>query len=51
MNAAHGGRKVTQSRAGSGGVRYEFMDATVNLNGRLGSVELVPSPATSRASH
>lgn len=43
VDAAHGGRNVTQKRAGgSGGVHYEFRDATVNLNGRLGSVEMLP---------
>nr|WSX47634.1 hypothetical protein OG409_00760 [Streptomyces sp. NBC_00974] len=50
VDAAHGGRKVTQKRASSGGVLYEFMDATGNLNGRLGSVEMVPSVATSGGS-
>ncbi|MET9466558.1 hypothetical protein ABZY44_17475 [Streptomyces sp. NPDC006544] len=50
VDAAHGGRKVTQKRARSGGVHYDFRDATVNLNGRLGSVEMVPSVATSGGS-
>ncbi|MGW6878204.1 hypothetical protein [Streptomyces xanthophaeus] len=50
VDAAHGGRKVKQTRASSGGVLYEFMDATVNLIGRLGSVENIPSVATSGGS-
>lgn len=49
IDGAHGGRKVTHRRAGSsyGEVHYEFRDATVNLNGRVGSVEMVPSVMTS----
>lgn len=31
----------------SGGVNYEFRDAIVSLNGRIGSVEMIPSVTTS----
>ncbi|MFF3214182.1 hypothetical protein ACFYYB_26345 [Streptomyces sp. NPDC002886] len=51
IDGAHGGRKVTYKQVGGSGgrVHYEFTDATVNLNGRVGSVEMIPSVTTSGA--